>query len=173
MFGIMLASCNKSMIDDLGNDLSAGKDTGLVKGHVVLNFQAHLSGDNEVPPRLTKAQGQAVFQLSRDGKELSYKLIVSNIENVSMSHIHVASPTANGPVVTWLYPSAPPAALIPGTSNGILNQGVITKANLVGMLAGKELSALIDLMVSGMTYVNVHTSQFPGGEVRGQIKSNL
>ena len=50
--------------------------------------------------------------------------------------------------------------------------GTITEANLVGALAGQPLSALIDEIRSGNTYVNVHTSQFPGGEIRGQIQMN-
>jgi hypothetical protein len=38
---------------------------------------------------------------------------------------------------------------------------------------GKELSELISLMASGNTYVNIHTSRFPGGEIRGQIYGNV
>jgi hypothetical protein len=133
------------------------------------NFRAHLNSAAEVPPADTRAQGQAVFQLSKDGTELSYKLIVANIENVTMAHIHLAPAGVNGPVVAWLYPSAPPAQLIPGRSNGPLAEGTITAANLVGPLAGQSLDALITALEEGNAYVNVHTSQFPGGEVRGQI----
>ncbi len=139
----------------------------------VLNFRAHLSGNQEVPPAETDATGQATFQLSRDGQTLSYKLIVANIENVRMAHIHFGAVGVNGPVVAWLYPSGPPPELIPGWTNGILAEGVITAGDLVGLLNGKELSELIDLMISGETYVNVHTSQFPGGEIRGQISGNV
>ena len=59
--------------------------------------------------------------------------------------------------------------LIPGRFNGVLQTGVITKANLVGSLKGKEISDLVDLINAGRAYVNVHTSQYPGGEIRGQI----
>ena len=169
---IILSSCEKSSIEpDIQN--VSGKKSSINNGHVVLNFRAHLSGDQEVPVRETSATGQAIFQLSKDGKELSYKLIVANLDNISMSHIHVAPAGTNGGVVVWLYPSAPPAMLIPGTTNGILKQGVITQANLVGSLAGHELSDLIDLMIDDRTYVNIHTSQFPGGEIRGQISGNV
>ena len=136
----------------------------------VLNFRAHLSGGEEVPPVDTRAQGQAVFQLSRDGSELSYRLIVANIQNVTQAHIHMAPRGENGPVVAWLYPEGPPAELIPGRFNGVLATGTITADDLVGPLAGAGLEDLIEAMLAGDLYVNVHTSQFPPGEIRGQIE---
>lgn len=142
------------------------------KGHHLINFRANLSGDQEVPSANTRARGQAIFQLSKDGTELSYKVIVANIQNVTMAHIHFAPAGSNGPVVAWLYPSSAPPQLIPGRFNGVLAEGVITSGNLAGPLAGKDLSDLIDLILEGNTYVNVHTLQFPAGEVRGQIWGN-
>ena len=133
------------------------------------NSRTHLSGGEEVPPNASAAQGQAIFQLSKDGTALSYKLIVANIENVRQAHIHRAAAGVNGGIVVWLYPSAPPAVLIPGRSQGPLAEGVITEASLVGSLLGQPLDVLLDEMQAGNTYVNVHTSQFPPGEIRGQI----
>jgi hypothetical protein len=133
------------------------------------NFRTHLTGAEEVPAVETQAQGQAIFQLSKDGTELHYKLIVANIENVSMAHIHLGPAGVNGPVVVWLYPAAPPPLPIEGRFSGVLAEGTITEANLVGLLAGAPLSTLIEEMRAGNTYVNVHTAQYPGGEVRGQI----
>jgi len=72
--------------------------------------------------------------------------------------------------VVWLYPSAPPAMMLPGTTNGILAQGVITDANLSGALAGQTVADLIEQIEAGNAYVNVHTMLYPGGEIRGQIK---
>ena len=138
-----------------------------------LNFRAHLSGDQEVPAVETKATGQAIFKLSKDGTQLYYKVLVANIENVLMAHIHIAPSGENGPVAVWLYPSGPPPMLIPGRTDGILTQGIITEDDLVGELAGTDLENLIELMVSGKTYVNVHTSLFRGGEIRGQIEVNV
>jgi hypothetical protein len=136
------------------------------------NFVAPASGDQEVadPPVETLARGNAVFQVSKDGTEISYKLIVANIENVTMAHIHLAPAGVNGPVVVWLYPDSPPPQLIEGRFSGILAEGVITEADLVGPLAGASLQDLIDHMAAGNTYINVHTSQYPAGEVRGQIR---
>ena len=133
------------------------------------NMQTHLSGDEEVPARDTDAQGQAIFQVNGDGTAISYRLVVANIENVTQAHIHMASAGSNGGIVVWLYPSAPPSQLIPGRSQGTIGEGEITAASLVNALAGKPLSDLLDAMQNGNTYVNVHTLQFPPGEIRGQV----
>jgi hypothetical protein len=133
------------------------------------NLGTHLSGDQEVPARETTAQGQAIFQVNEDGSAISYKLLVANIENVRQAHIHLAPAGSNGDIVAWLYPAAPPAVLIPGRTQGTLGEGVLTAASLMGPLAGQPLSALLDAMRSGGAYVNVHTSQFLPGEIRGQI----
>ena len=144
------------------------------------NFTAHLSGDQEVPARETLATGHAIFHLSGDETALDYQLIVANIENVVASHIHVGASGVNGPVVAFL---AGPFAPGGGRTDGVLAEGTITAANLVGPLAGHPLSDLIDAMRDGNTYVNVHTNDgvgatntgpgdFPGGEVRGQIEAH-
>jgi hypothetical protein len=133
-------------------------------------YVAPMSSAQEVPANDSLARGQAVFRLSADGTTIDYRLIVANIQNVTMAHIHVAPAGANGPVVVWLYPDAPPPQPIPGRSSGILATGTITAANLVGPLAGADLEDLLALMDAGETYVNVHTEQFPPGEIRGQIR---
>lgn len=142
------------------------------------NFGTPLSGDEEVPPRDTLARGNAIFHLNAAGDELSYKLIVANIENVVASHIHIGAAGSNGPVVAFLYGNVPPGG---GRLDGVIAEGTITAANLVGPLAGQPLSALIEALSSGNAYVNVHTNDgvdppntgpgdFPGGEVRGQVE---
>jgi hypothetical protein len=133
------------------------------------NFGTHATGAEEVPPRDTRAQGQAIFKLNRDETELRYKLIVANIDNVTQAHIHIAPAGANGGIVAWLYPDAPPAVLIPGASQGPLAEGVLTDDDVVGTLAGTGLAGLLEAIRAGNAYVNVHTSQFPPGEIRGQL----
>jgi hypothetical protein len=141
------------------------------------NFVARCTGAEEVPPRDTDARAVAVFRLSRDELSLTYALVVANIDNVIAAHIHVAAPGVNGPIVVPLAGDFPPGG---GPSQGVLAQGTINEADLTGPLAGQPLSALIDEMRAGNTYVNVHTNDgvdppntgpgdFPGGEVRGQI----
>jgi hypothetical protein len=134
------------------------------------NFRAHNHGGEEVPPVATRARGQATFQVARDGESIRYRLIVANIENVTQAHIHRGERGVNGPVVVWLYPEGPPSQLIEGRFSGILAEGTITEADLVGQLAGQPLSALVELMQDEAVYVNIHTSQFPPGEIRGQIR---
>lgn len=133
-------------------------------------YVAHLSGGEEVPANNSLATGQAIFRLSKSGDYIEYKLIVANIENVTQAHIHLAPAGQNGSVVVWLYPSAPPSQLIPGRFSGVLAEGVITSSSLVGPLAGMTLDDLLMYMDEGMTYVNVHTLQYPPGEVRGQVR---
>lgn len=130
---------------------------------------AHLQGAQEVPAADTNAQGQLVLKAARDGESIDYRLIVANIDDVFMAHLHMAPAGENGGVVTWLYPDGPPPQSIPGPTNGTLATGTITADDLVGDLAGMELDDLLDAIDAGMVYVNVHTTAFPGGEVRGQL----
>jgi hypothetical protein len=138
------------------------------------NFSVHLDNGQAIaagetiatPP--TNGEGEAILKLSSDGTELSYKLIVANIENVQAAHIHKGGAGVKGPIVAGLY-GYPAPALIPGRSDGPLATGTIRAANLVDGLSGMQISDLVSLMVSGQAYVNVHTHQNPGGEIRGQI----
>jgi hypothetical protein len=142
------------------------------------NFSVHLSGDEEVPPRATQAQGQALFQVSKDGSSIRYKLIVANIENVVAAHVHLAPPGANGPVVAPLYLDGVAGS---GRTQGVLAEGTIDAEGLAGPLAGGEIDDLVEAMNDGATYVNVHTNDgvapsnsgpgdFQSGEIRGQIE---
>ena len=136
------------------------------KAHIkkVQGFKAHLTGGQEVPiPVETNATGQTTFKLSKDYSSLQFKLIVANIENVAAAHIHIGEQGSNGPVAVTLY-----MGLKEGRSSGVLAEGMITDE----MVTGYTLAELIDIMLEGGAYVNVHTSQNPGGEIRGQISAN-
>ena len=127
------------------------------------NFRAHCQGGNEVPAVDAAGQCQATFRLV-DGA-IRYRLIVANVEFVTQAHIHLAPAGQNGAVVAFLFGFVPQGALV----NGVLAEGFITDADLVGPLAGQSVAELAAQMEAGNTYVNVHTLAHPPGEVRGQI----
>ena len=139
------------------------------------NSSIHLNGDSEVPVRDTKGQGQAIFHYNDDGT-IDYKLIASNIENVTAAHIHCGAPGSNGPVLVGLF-SGPAGS---GRTNGVLAEGTITNANVsqTACPGTTTVAGVIALLENGGAYVNVHTNDgvaptntgpgdFPGGEIRG------
>ncbi len=148
---LMLGACD-SLVPEPEDQVSE-----LKSAKKVLNFRAHLSGENSM------ATGEAIFQLNTMDMMLSYKLIVADLENVIMAHIHLATePGQSGPPAVWLYPSTPPPTLIEGTTNGILKEGMV------------EIDQdFVDAMYEGRTYVNVHTTAYPGGEIKGWIEGNM
>jgi CHRD domain len=143
-----------------------------------------LNGAEEVPTRNTQATARAIFHISNDGQKMAYELMVSNITNVVQAHIHLAQAGSNGSIVLWLYPSTAAGPANPpggGRLDGMIVKGEITSADLRDSLAGQPLQALIDQINAGNAYVNIHTSDgvapadtgpgdFPGGEIRGQIR---
>jgi CHRD domain len=121
-----------------------------------MKFTAQLSGKDEVPPVDTTATGTAQFQLSPDGKELTYDLSTKDLKGFMMAHIHQGKAEEKGPPVAPLS----------------MGKGKITASDLQGPLSGKQLKDLVDLMSNGGAYVNIHTQQHQDGEIRGQIASS-
>lgn len=128
-------------------------------------FTANLNGKEEVPPKDTKATGTSEFNVTSDGKSVTYKANVMNTDKVTQGHIHSGKQGVNGPPVVWLYNSSKAS----GPMSGMLSQANITSSNLVGPLEGKQISDLFKLINDGQAYVNVHTEMNPKGEIRGQI----
>ena len=127
-------------------------------------FAADLSGAEEVPPIMNAATGRATFQVSPDGSELAFKVVVANLGNVTASHIHCAARGANGPFGAILSSSTP------GPADGISAEGVITAPESGNGCGWSDLAAMLGAMETGNTYVNVHTAANLGGEIRGQIR---
>jgi hypothetical protein len=114
---------------------------------------ANLSGDAEVPgPGDADGSGVANVTLNQGQGEVCFHIVVTDITlPAAAAHIHVGSADVAGPVVVGL---APPDAS--GVSTGCV-QGV--EPNLI-----KDIRQNPDNY-----YVNVHTSDFPAGAVRGQL----
>ncbi|HUJ18197.1 MAG TPA: CHRD domain-containing protein [Nitrospirota bacterium] len=130
------------------------------------HFKAKLSGSEETPAVMTKTTGEAIFKLSKNGKELTYELKVKEGENVTAAHIHAGKKGEEGPPVVPLFGGKKKE----GMFSGVLAKGTITDKNLVGPLAGKTIEDLVKMIKEGGAYVNVHTPAHPGGEIRGQIE---
>ena len=150
------------------------------------NRTVHLTGDLELPANDSAGQGQAIFHLAKDGQSIDYKLIVANIDNVHMAHIHMGAPPGqpriNGGVGVWLFPSTTPGPGPTGQGrfDGPIATGTITAANLVGPFTGMTIEQLWNLIENGGAYVNVHTNDgipptgtgagdLQAGEIRGDF----
>ena len=143
-------------------------------------FAESLSGYQEDPLTLsTTGNGTFNADLSKDGTEISYRLSYAGLEGtVAQAHIHfggaaqsggisvfLCTNLGNGPPGTQLCPAAP--ATITGT---IRAADVIGPAGQ-GITAG-QLGELVRAMKAGVTYANVHSSLYPGGEIRAQLDND-
>ena len=122
-----------------------------------------LTGMEEVPPVNTNSTGIALFELLNN--QIDFKVNVTNLDNIKSAHIHLGEFGQNGEIIVSLLKSTSPLDL----PNGTLVEGQVTSSDLVGPLKGKTINELIQLFNNTKTYVNIHTEQYPNGEIRGQI----
>lgn len=134
-----------------------------------LKFEADLEGVNEVPPVETEAEGSASLRFNREITVLNVEVFVEEIKDVVQAHIHLGRPDENGPVVVVLFGPSDPVDV---EREGRLACRTVTRGDLIGPLAGEPLSALLEQIEDGNAYINVHTVQHPGGEIRGQIEKD-
>jgi len=125
---------------------------GLPAGASILHYTVHLDGAQDSVP--TPATGLAFLTLDDVADTLLVNLTYSGLTTPAVNaHIHCcAPPGANAPVVI---PFVPPF-VVGGTSGTFDHLFSLTP----------ELVADIK---SGLSYINIHTTAFPGGEIRGQI----
>ena len=177
----LLATCNpadRAVPTELRGSTALAVPSASVVAPPAQNFDAHLSGDDEVPARDTRGQGELKLQLNAAGDTLEYKIISSNIYNVVQSHIHIAPAGINGPIVVFLYGLVPAGG---GRTDGVLASGTFSPTGIIcpASAVGVDMP-LLDAIRAGLTYVNVHTNDgvdgsntgpgdFPGGEIRGQL----
>jgi hypothetical protein len=140
---------------------SCGDSTAPANKMYVANLNAAAEGGTVTSP------GSGVFTFEDKGTEIDWTLTLTNITNVTASHIHKGTAanvgTTGGPVIINLFlPNRPPET---GTLSGIVAKGTITNANNSGV----SLDSLRVLFNNGNAYANVHTTANPGGEVRDQI----
>ena len=130
------------------------------------HFNASINGKNSIPEKDTKAVGEVIVNISKDELTVHYKVTVANIKNVTASHFHMAPPGSNAGVVVPLFANPNPQPS--GPMNGVMAEGDITASDVIGALAG-DLAGFIEAVRSGNIYINIHTMQNPGGEIRGNL----
>jgi len=128
--------------------------------------EAILNAAQETPPTGSPGTGMAIFTYSSAAQDLTYSVTFQNlIAPATVSHIHFGPPGVAGPIILPLTNAGPPAA-----TSGMFG-GTLTAADLNPDPAGgiNTFADAIAAIGAGDTYINVHSSQFPAGEIRGQI----
>lgn len=137
-------------------------------------LHADLTGYEEVPAVSTGAVGSFRAKIANDEGSIEFELTYDGIEggSVSAAHIHFGQLSVTGGVSVFLCggggrPDCPSPG---GTASGvILPVDVIGPGGAQQIPAG-GLSELIAAIRAGASYVNVHSTTSPGGEIRGQIR---
>jgi hypothetical protein len=149
--------------------LASGRDKG--HGHGNGQFRAKLIGFSEVPANNTAGHGR--LRLSVSNTELTFRLDYSDLSGPpAAAHIHVGQKNVNGGVSVFFCGGGGQAAC-PNSASGSVS-GTITAANVVGPTAQGyavgDLAPVVKAIRAGVTYANMHTAKFPGGEIRGQVR---
>jgi len=112
-------------------------------------FKATLNGKSEVPPNASKGTGTADIDYDAATKKLSWKLTYSGLTGpATAAHFHGPAESGKNAGVAVAIPNA--------TSSPAEGSATLTAAQAADLEAGKY-------------YVNVHTKDNPGGEIRGQV----
>lgn len=149
------------------------------------DIKATLRGFEEPPAVSTVATGK--FRGEIEGNSIEYKLSYSGLEApVRQAHIHLGQMDVNGGIVVFLCQTTAfpdPTGLAPTCPQSGTVEGTLTAANVIGAagnppvgafaqgIAAGEFDELVRAIRKGVTYANVHSNKFPGGEIRGQIRA--
>jgi hypothetical protein len=137
-----------------------------------------LTGYEEVPALSTPGVGEFRASVSRPGDEISYRLTFSALESpATQAHIHFENRTNNGPIVVFLCTNLGngPAGTQPcpaggGTITGTIRAADVTAGAAAQGIAAGEFQEFVNAIRAGATYVNVHTTGHPNGEIRAQLE---
>ena len=125
-------------------------------------FTIPLTTMEEIPrPSSSTAAGTA--QIIVYPSQVEFTLAANGITGITMAHIHSGAAGNTGPIVVTLF--QPSNAT--GSVSGIFATGTLNANTLPSSVT---LESLKTLLASGNSYVNVHTTANPLGEIRGQIR---
>ena len=141
-------------------------------------FSAKLVGFEEVPAAIfSKGSGTLDLDLNRHARTITFKLTFSGLSApVTQSHIHFGKRHVAGGITVFFCTnlSNGPAGTQPCPAGGGTVTGTIVGANVLAIAAqgmpAADFDALVTLLDTDTAYANVHTTNFPAGEIRGQIR---
>jgi len=130
-------------------------------------YVAELRSTNEVPNTTSSGAGRVVLLVSRDASYAEYSVEQGGLTGgIRGGHFHRAAAGVNGPIVLSFFFNAD------GTGNNSPVPGT-TDLELTGSIGRTITQAQPDTILSdlrgGTLYANIHTPQYPGGEIRGQL----
>jgi CHRD domain len=142
------------------------------------SVEARLKGFAEVPSVSSTASGHFKAYVDRKTGAINYELSYKGLQGeVRQAHIHLGQHGVNGGVMVFLCQTTvnpDPTGLAPTCPQAGMVTGVLQAANVVGPTAQGidplEFAELLTAIRGGVAYVNVHSSRFPGGEIRGQLR---
>jgi len=146
-------------------------------------FHAFLTGfnetgalNNETGAILSNGTGRLDLKLDLASKTITYTLRFENLSSaVTQSHIHFGKEHVPGGVMVFFCSNlaTAPAGTQPCPANGGTVTGTITGANVLAVpgqnVPAGDFDAVADAISSHAAYVNIHTTNFPAGEIRGQL----
>ncbi|HVI71306.1 MAG TPA: CHRD domain-containing protein [Pyrinomonadaceae bacterium] len=144
-----------------------------------LAFTATLTGSQEVPPSGSAGIGSALVTLDTVTNLLTVNVSFAGLGSPTIaSHIHCCTPPGANALVATAVPTFPgfPLGVTTGTYLMTFDLTVASTYNPAfitahgGTVSG-AMAAFIAGLNSGQTYLNIHTTQFPGGEIRGQLNA--
>lgn len=143
----------------------------------ILSYTAVLSGASEVPPNASPGTGSALVDIDNVLHTMTMSVVFSGLlGNTTASHIHAATAVAftgtAGVATTTPTFAGFPLGVTSGTYNVVLNLLVASSYNpsYVTAHGGSPATAEVDLLqaiADGKAYLNIHSTQFGGGEIRG------
>ena len=142
-------------------------------------LKERLTGYQEVPALSTPGTGEFRAFVNRSGQEIRYRLTYGDLESpATQAHIHFENATNNGGIVVFLCTNlgnapagtSPPACPADGgTVTGTLRPADVGPGAQAQGIAPGVFGELVDAIRAGATYVNVHTTGRPTGEIRAQL----
>src|SRR5262245_31269447 len=143
-------------------------------------IDVHLSGYEETLVALsTTGNGHFQARINKDETELEWQLSYGDLEGVvTQAHIHFGARAQSGGISVFFCtnlgngPAGTPACPASAPEDNPLT-GVATAANVIGPtgqgIAAGEFAELLAAIRAGVAYVNVHSTKYPGGEIRAQF----